>query len=94
MWEGGAWLYARCPRCYRQDLTTWSLEYYHPPTSTMLKLNLGAKRYRCAACRCNFASFKPCRDKVAWRRRTPVERHPAQPGTYQDDEPFQNNDDD
>jgi hypothetical protein len=37
----------------------------------MLKLQLGAKRYRCAACRCNFASFKPCRDKTIWRRRDP-----------------------
>jgi hypothetical protein len=73
MWENGAWRYARCPRCYRQELTTWSLQYYNPPSSTMLKLHLGAKRYRCAACRCNFASFKPCRDKKIWRRREPGE---------------------
>jgi len=70
-WADGAWKYARCPRCYRQELTTWSLQYYNPPSSTMLMLNLGAKRYRCAACRCNFASFKPCRDKTIWRRREP-----------------------
>jgi predicted HD phosphohydrolase len=50
----------------------------------MIKLHLGAKRYRCNACRCNFASFKPCRDKTMWRRRTPVERKPAEPGTFED----------
>ena len=73
MWENSSWKYARCPRCYRQELTTWSLQYYNPPTSTMLKLHLGAQRYRCAACRCNFASFKPCRDKKVWVRREPGE---------------------
>jgi hypothetical protein len=71
MWADGAWKYARCPRCYRQELTTWSLKYYNPPTGTMLKLQLGARRYRCPACRCNFASFKPCRDKTIWRRNEP-----------------------
>ncbi len=73
-WADGAWKYARCPRCYRQDLTTWSLKYYNPPSSTMLMLQLGAKRFRCAACRCNFASFKPCRDKKLWKRREPGDR--------------------
>jgi hypothetical protein len=72
-WADGAWKYARCPRCYRQELTTWSLKYYNPPSSTLLKLQLGAKRYRCAACRCNFASFRPCRDNKEWRLREPGE---------------------
>src|ERR1700694_1612010 len=31
VWEDGAWKYARCPRCYRQELTTWSEQYYHRP---------------------------------------------------------------
>lgn len=78
-WENSSWKYARCPRCYRQDLTTWSLDYYNPPASILWKLRLGAKRLRCAACRCNFASWKPVRDKKAWKRRTPPGREAAQP---------------
>jgi hypothetical protein len=58
MWEAGAWRYARCPRCYRQDLTTWSDQFYNAPGPVRLKLGLGAKRYRCGACRYNFAGFK------------------------------------
>ncbi|MEP6963831.1 MAG: hypothetical protein ABI995_17275, partial [Acidobacteriota bacterium] len=57
VWSEGAWKYARCPRCYRQHLTTWSLQYYRPPTGIKWKLQMGATPYRCAACRCNFASF-------------------------------------
>jgi len=67
VWDDGAWKYARCPRCYRQELTTWSEQYYHPPAWTMFLLNVGATRYRCAACRCNFASFKPCKERFKWR---------------------------
>lgn len=73
MWANDAWKYAKCPRCYRQELTTWSLQYYHPPASTHLKITLGATPYRCAACRCNFASFLPCREKFVWRHRTHAE---------------------
>ena len=76
MWSGNAWKYASCPRCYRQELTTWSLQYYHPPTSTFLKIKFGATPYRCAACRCNFASFRPLRKKFAWRHRTRPEPVP------------------
>src|SRR5215467_6323624 len=61
-WSGGAWKYARCPRCYRQELTTWSEQYYSAPRWTVIKLRLGATPYRCAVCRCNFVSFKRCRE--------------------------------
>lgn len=73
MWDSQAWKYAKCPRCYWQELTTWSLQYYHPPADIHLKITLGATPYRCAACRCNFASFRPCREKFVWRHRTHVE---------------------
>lgn len=66
-WEEGAWKYARCPRCYRQELTTWSERYYHPPLWTVTLLRLGATPYRCPACRCNFASFRPCKERFTWR---------------------------
>ena len=77
VWEGGAWRYARCPQCYRQDLTTWSEQHYHPPKSIVMKLRLGATPYRCAASRCNFASFKACREKFIWRHEEKVDRTPA-----------------
>ena len=66
-WQDSAWKYARCPKCYRQELSTWSEQYYNPPFSTTWKLRLGATPYRCTACRCNFASFKKCKEKFAWR---------------------------
>lgn len=68
VWASGAWKYARCPRCYRQDLTTWSQHYYRPPLWTVLLLRMGATPYRCAPCRCNFASYRPCREKYLWRK--------------------------
>lgn len=77
VWADKAWKFARCPRCYRQELTTWSLAYYQPPTSTHLMITMGATPYRCAACRCNFASFKPCRSKFVWRHQTRVEATPV-----------------
>lgn len=68
VWASGDWKYARCPRCYRQDLTTWSEQYYHPPRWTVIMLRFGATPYRCAPCRCNFASFRPCKERFSWRK--------------------------
>jgi hypothetical protein len=70
VWSAGAWKFARCPRCYRQELTTWSEQYYHPPRWTVILLRLGATPYRCAACRCNFASFRRCLERFTWRHET------------------------
>ena len=72
VWASGAWKYARCPRCYRQELTTWSEQYYHPPRWTTFLLRVGATPYRCAACRCNFASFRQCKERFAWRHQEHV----------------------
>jgi hypothetical protein len=77
MWSGDSWKYASCPRCYRQDLTTWSLQYYHPSASIFLKIRFGATPFRCAACRCNFASFRPCREKFVRRHETHAEPMPV-----------------
>jgi hypothetical protein len=55
------------------------LQYYHPPTTTFLKIKFGATAYRCAACRCNFASFRPLRKKFTWRHRTRPEPVPNGP---------------
>ena len=65
VWASGAWKYARCPRCYRQELTTWNPQYYNPPRWTLVLLRVGATRFRCEACRCNFASFRPRKAKFA-----------------------------
>ena len=69
-----AWLYARCPKCYRQELTTCSEQYYHPPRWTLVMLRCGATPYRCAACRCNFASFRPCKERFSWRHQNRTEQ--------------------
>jgi len=78
VWEDGGWKYARCPRCYRQELATWSEQYYHAPLWTRILLRLGATPYRCAACRCNFASFRKCKERFAWRHKeqTPAADEP------------------
>jgi len=73
VWFSGAWRYARCPRCYRQELTTWSEQYYHPPHWTKILLRFGATPYRCAACRCNFASFRRCKERFSWRHQIRVD---------------------
>jgi hypothetical protein len=62
------WRYARCPQCYRFELSTWSTQYYHPTWFTQLLLNLGGTPYRCEFCRCNFASFRACKERFSWRR--------------------------
>jgi len=68
MWEGQTWKYARCPKCLRFELSTWSEQYYNPPTSTVFLLRMGATPYRCDACRCNFASFRACKELVTSRK--------------------------
>ena len=67
-WASSAWKYARCPRCYRQELSTWSEQYYHPPRWTRLLVRLGATPYRCTTCRCNFVSYRPCKERYSWRK--------------------------
>ncbi len=63
--------YARCPRCYRLDLSTWSLEYYRLPTRWRFWLKLGAQAHRCEYCRNNFVSFRRCKIKFIGRTRAP-----------------------
>jgi len=73
VWASRAWRYARCPRCYRQELTTWNQQYYRPTAWIQLLLRIGASPYRCASCRCNFASFRPCKERFSWRHTTRME---------------------
>ena len=69
LWNPSAIRYARCPKCLRMELSTWSEQYYNPPTRTVIMLRLGATPYRCEFCRCNFASFRACKERFSWRRR-------------------------
>lgn len=59
--KGLLWLdgltHARCPRCYRTDLTDWDEPYYYPPSYVQALLKIGAKAHRCRYCRVNFVSF-------------------------------------
>jgi hypothetical protein len=73
VWAGGSWRYARCPRCYRQELTSWMEHFYNPPRWTQILLRLGATPHRCPACRCNFASFKSRKENFAWRHQVRIE---------------------
>lgn len=66
--------YAHCPRCLRQDLTTWDLRHYHAAFSMRIRMWFGARRWRCEACRCNFVSFRGRKEKYV----PPAQRAPAQ----------------
>src|ERR1700676_4255929 len=79
VWAKSAWRYARCPRCYRQELTKWDPHYYSPPRWTRLLLRLGAAAHRCPACRCNFASFKSRKESFSWHHQVRAEPAPQPP---------------
>lgn len=51
--------YAYCPACHRLDLSSWNPENYHVSWWHKLRLQFGAKPYRCEPCRRNFTSFRP-----------------------------------
>lgn len=70
-------LFAKCPRCYRMDLSSWDQKHYHAPARIRLKVALGARRMRCEACRCNFASFRVRR---RWYRHPEVAENGREPG--------------
>jgi hypothetical protein len=59
IWLWSVWRYAKCPRCLGLDLTTWSHKTQHLGYWKKLLLTMGARRHRCARCRCNFVSFRP-----------------------------------
>jgi hypothetical protein len=86
VWADGSWKYARCPRCYRQELTKWTMQYYNPPRWTRFLLRVGASPRRCPACRCNFATFKPARGNFEWRHQVRGDAVPRtqNPGTPED----------
>ena len=68
MWSKRLLRFAHCPKCLRTDLSRWNLEHYIVPFWTRFRLNLGAQPYRCETCRCNFASFRPRKERFSWRK--------------------------
>ena len=78
IWDPRNAFNARCPRCYRLDLSTWSVDYYRAPARWLFFLKLGAKAHRCEYCRHNFVSFRRCKIKFTGRKRNP-EAIPASP---------------
>lgn len=59
IWLFGKLRYAKCPRCLRLELTTWSRRYYKVGFLKNFLIAFGGQKYRCPACRCNFVSFRP-----------------------------------
>lgn len=77
--------YAHCPNCDRMDLNAWTGKTYHPSGWMMVKVFLGAHKWRCEYCRVNFASFRERKEAFTfsrWRNRNPelvAEKTPEAP---------------
>jgi len=72
IWDAWNMFYAKCPRCYRMDLSTWAIDHYRSSTLQLAKLKLGAHPHRCEYCRNNFVGFRPAKYKFTRGRKTPV----------------------
>jgi hypothetical protein len=59
IWLWSRLAFAKCPKCLRAELATWPGKNYRLPLWKNLLVTFGAHRYRCAACRCRFVSFRP-----------------------------------
>jgi hypothetical protein len=71
IWDIWNAFYARCPRCYRLDLSTWSLDYYRAPFRWLVFMKLGANPHRCEYCRHNFVGFRRCKIRYDKNRKSP-----------------------
>ncbi|MBV9405663.1 MAG: hypothetical protein JO211_09990 [Acidobacteriaceae bacterium] len=59
IWLFSKLAYAKCPKCLGSELTSWPRRNYRLSFFKNLLSTFGAHRYRCAACRHNFLSFRP-----------------------------------
>lgn len=73
VWGFRSILYARCPRCHRMNLSSWSETHYNIRWTMRLKLLMGARRFRCEPCRCNFASFRRLKERYRAPRYRPAD---------------------
>jgi hypothetical protein len=55
---------AKCPRCLNSNLSHWPQKRYKLTTFQRILTALGARKYRCAACRFYFVSFLPTKSQV------------------------------
>src|SRR5260370_2553014 len=80
--------FARCPKCHRMDLNTWTGENHQPRGIARIKVMLGANRFRCEYCRLNFASFRKRREVFSFHRWERIEAaRKAAAGEQGPDEP-------
>jgi len=91
-WHVASMRFARCPRCWRMDLSRWSKNDYHITFLTNLLLKLGGNPYRCAYCRVNFVSFRKRKERYdpqhrKERRRRGGKAEPVQREETQEPEP-------
>lgn len=68
LWRFSDVIYAKCPKCYRTDLSTWMMRYYRPGFWTRVKNAVGGRRMRCEACRHNFVSFRLMKERSTFRK--------------------------
>ena len=74
-WDNVRW--ARCPICYRRQLTDWAEKYLYPGGWDRFLLYMGARKHRCRYCRLNFVSFLPRYPHSRRHSGTPVEDQEA-----------------
>jgi DNA-directed RNA polymerase subunit RPC12/RpoP len=60
--------FARCPKCHRMDLSTWSGQHFEPSFWGSVKLSFGGGRWRCEYCRLNFVSLRKRKEVFSFRR--------------------------
>jgi transposase-like protein len=82
IWLLGTLAYAKCPKCLGLNLVYWSKKHYKPNAYKNFLISMGAQRYRCPGCRCNFVSFRP-------RKRTTNQDESEQPDTSRESVPVQ-----
>ena len=71
IWRFSDLAYARCPKCWRMDLSRrGEKDFGAAPTYMALAMKLGAYAYRCEYCRYNFLSLRPRRERFSFHRRS------------------------
>jgi transposase-like protein len=82
IWLLGNLAYAKCPKCLGMNLVHWSKKHYKPHFYKNFLISMGAQRYRCPGCRCNFVSFRP-------RNRMTTHEEPERPQIAPEPAPVQ-----
>jgi hypothetical protein len=60
--------FARCPGCFRMDLSVWLSKDFEPPFWNKVKLVFGGHRWRCEYCRVNFVSLRKRKEVFSFKR--------------------------